>query len=162
MQELGARKIEAPWVFLFSCCLAAHAAGEPFFVGARQNYLANALSQHLAAYCRQYNDYGSVARDRDERNLNSLDFPDFLVEPDDGVKLPHPQPRGENAKKTDLLAIADYERESVDSVMGKLCGELRRGRKGDGRIQALKAYVDTVELYRQIYAVRDISNQKTR
>ncbi|KAK8012235.1 Ent-kaurene synthase [Apiospora marii] len=145
VQAVGAKKIEAPW---------------PFFVGARQNYLANALSQHLAAYCRQYNDYGSVTRDRDEGNLNSLDFPDFLVGPDDGVRLLHPQPRGETAKEVDLLAIADFERESVDSAMDKLGEELRRGWKGEEKFKALKAYVNTVELYRQIYVVRDISNQK--
>ncbi|KAK8095040.1 hypothetical protein PG997_001725 [Apiospora hydei] len=88
VQELGAKKIEAPWVFLVFCCLGAFSAGssggEPFFVGARQNYLANALSQHLAAYCRQYNDYGSVARDRAEENLNSLDFPEFSTSPRGG------------------------------------------------------------------------------
>ncbi|KAK8137398.1 hypothetical protein PG984_005338 [Apiospora sp. TS-2023a] len=166
VQEVGAKKIEAPWVFLFFGCLASQSpGGEPFFVGARQTYLANALSQHLAAYCRQYNDYGSVARDRAEGNLNSLDFPEFAEEDDDVgliLKLQQYQGQDDARKKADLLAIADIERECVDHVMGMLCEELRRGRKGDGKIRALKAYVDTVELYRQIYVVRDISKQKMR
>ncbi|KAK8038504.1 Copalyl diphosphate synthase [Apiospora rasikravindrae] len=178
VQEVGAKKIEAPWVFLVFCCLAASSSpGEPFFVGARQNYLANALSQHLAAYCRQYNDYGSVVRDRDDGNLNSLDFPEFSGSGSDVQSL-QPNPVATNGggmaaaavsrdndakKKADLLSIADYERECVDHVMGKLCEEMRRGgRKGDGKIKALNVYVDTGELYRQIYVVRDISNQKMR
>lgn len=32
---------------------------------------------HLGRMCRQYNDYGSLARDQEERNLNSLNFPEF-------------------------------------------------------------------------------------
>lgn len=27
--------------------------------------------------CRMYNDYGSVQRDKEERNLNSVDFEEF-------------------------------------------------------------------------------------
>lgn len=33
--------------------------------------------QALATMCRQYNDYGSIVQDRAEKNLNSVNFPDF-------------------------------------------------------------------------------------
>lgn len=47
--------------------------------GSRQNYLVDALAQHLATMCRQYNDYGSVSRDFSEGTLNSLHFADFAL-----------------------------------------------------------------------------------
>lgn len=40
-------------------------------------YTAQTLCMHLGRMCRQYNDYGSLARDQEERNLNSLNFPEF-------------------------------------------------------------------------------------
>ena len=51
--------------------------GGDCFVGAIQKYLAQVLVRHLAAMCRMYNDYGSIARDRAEQNDNSVNFPEF-------------------------------------------------------------------------------------
>ena len=44
----------------------------------RQQYLAQDLCRHLATMCRQNNDHGSVLRDQQEGNLNSVDFPEFI------------------------------------------------------------------------------------
>ncbi|KAF7909636.1 uncharacterized protein EAF01_003354 [Botrytis porri] len=39
-------------------------------------YLATELGRHLAVMCRMYNDYDSLARDKAEKNLNSVNFPE--------------------------------------------------------------------------------------
>ena len=39
--------------------------------------MAQDVARRLSTMCRMYNDYGSVARDRAEGNLNSLNFPEF-------------------------------------------------------------------------------------
>ncbi|KAI0395444.1 ent-kaurene synthase [Xylariaceae sp. FL0594] len=167
VQEVSSRDIQSPSIFLFFCCLLAP-AGQSFFVGVRQNYFAEALSQHLAALCRQYNDYGSASRDEAEGNLNSLNFPEFsqsgdeLQRQDKAAKASQTADsyiRDKAAMKADLLQIAEYERECLNSVSEKLRNELYQSRGGEWRFRALKVYIETVDLYGQIYVARDISNR---
>ena len=66
-----------PFVFTFYTCLIAPALGIECFPTAEQQYVAQDVARRLATMCRMYNDYGSVARDRAEGNLNSVDFPEF-------------------------------------------------------------------------------------
>ncbi|CAJ2510562.1 Uu.00g095310.m01.CDS01 [Anthostomella pinea] len=113
VQTTSANDTQSPVIFLLFSCLAAD-DGQPFFVGARQHYLANALSRHPASLCRLYNDYGSTARDLKEGNLNSLNFPEFHEtgharkdasnenEVQYGID-------DEKAMKADLFFIAEYE-----------------------------------------------------
>ena len=69
--------------FLFFCCLINRPLGQweedECFTTVRQKYLAQDVCAHLATMCRMYNDFGSVGRDREENNLNSIDFPDFCI-----------------------------------------------------------------------------------
>ncbi|KAI0409841.1 ent-kaurene synthase [Xylaria palmicola] len=158
VQETSAKSTQAPSTFLlFSCFVAPK--GEPFFIGARQNYLAEALSQHLAALCRQYNDYGSVKRDKAEGNLNSLNFPEFDQVVDGVQQSPASRTRDETVMKDDLLYIAEYERGCLNTVSQKLQHEFLRSRGGDSKFKALKVFIETVDLYGQIYVARDISNR---
>ncbi|KAF2967333.1 hypothetical protein GQX73_g6273 [Xylaria multiplex] len=146
VQDTSARSTQAPSTFLLFSC-------------ARQNYLADALSQHLAALCRQYNDYGSANRDQAEGNLNSLNFPEFDQAVNELDRSPVSRPRNETDMKTDLLFIAEYERECLNTVSKKLCEEFQRSRGGDAKIKALRVFIETVDLYGQIYVAKDISNR---
>ncbi|KAI0412420.1 ent-kaurene synthase [Xylaria grammica] len=159
VQETSAKDTQSPSTFLLFCCLTAP-TGEPFFVGARQNYLADALSQHLAALCRQYNDYGSARRDQAEGNLNSLNFPEFAQSVDRSQQdLAASPTKNEATMKADLLFIAEYERGCVRNVSAILCEELQRSRGGDWKFKALKVFIEMVDLYGQMYVARDMSNR---
>ncbi|RWA06352.1 hypothetical protein EKO27_g8753 [Xylaria grammica] len=159
VQETSAKDTQSPSTFLLFCCLAAP-TGEPFFVGARQNYLADALSQHLAALCRQYNDYGSARRDQAEGNLNSLNFPEFAQSVDRSQQDPAASPtKNEATMKAHLLSIAEYERGCVSNVSEMLREELQRSRGGDWKFKALQVFIETVDLYGQMYVARDMSNR---
>jgi hypothetical protein len=71
------------------------------------------MTRHLAVMCRQYNDYGSLVRDAEEGNLNSIDFAEFC-----GFANPNTEEhdRSYQIKKQDirqsqenLMALADME-----------------------------------------------------
>lgn len=152
MRMTAADNVQCPFIFLFFSCLAAP-PGRPFFSGARQHYISSALSRHLANLCRQYNDYGSVARDRAEDNLNSLDFPEFLEEVADK------KANKEDSMKSDLLSIAEYERECMNHAFMRLEAEMGHDKLGELKMNALRVYINTVDLYGQIYVAKDISNR---
>ena len=74
----ASKHISAPFSFAFYTCLIGSTLGngDSCFLSARQDYLAQDLSLHLAVMSRLYNDYASVPRDRAEKNLNSVNFPE--------------------------------------------------------------------------------------
>ena len=73
----SADNTSCPFAFTFYTCLIAPAPGIECFPTVEQQYVAQDVARRLAMLCRLYNDYGSVARDRAEGNLNSVDFPEF-------------------------------------------------------------------------------------
>lgn len=163
VRTTSADNTQAPSTFTFFSCLAAP-PGKSFFRGVRQHYVSSALSRHLANLCRQYNDYGSVARDRAEGNLNSIDFVEFHEiydrKVDNGVGNGTGAPtRDVDAMKADLISIAQYERECLDHAIGKLDTELRCEQDGRRKMETLSVFIDTTDLYGQIYVARDISNR---
>ena len=160
VRTTSADNTHCPFTFHFFTCLAAPAPGQAFFQGVRQHYLSNALCRHLANLCRQYNDYGSVTRDQAESNVNSLNFPEFH-EPCRSPRADgHVEVRDEETMKRDLFFIAEYERECMSGAMEKLEREMEVEEEGGGwRVRALRAFVDTVDLYGQIYVVRDLTNR---
>lgn len=58
-------------------CLVSRVHG--YFDRCQAQYYSASIARHLATMCRQYNDYGSIARDTEEANLNSLDFTECQV-----------------------------------------------------------------------------------
>jgi len=74
-RNTGANHTSCPYSFLFYLCLVSKPQQD--FANARQCYFLKDACRHLATMCRQYNDLGSVSRDQQERNLNSIDFPEF-------------------------------------------------------------------------------------
>lgn len=90
-------------------------------VGAMQKYLAQVLVRHLATMFRMYNDYGSIARDRVERNVNSVNFPEFHEEAQNADKEV-----SEEGIKQSLFEIAEYEIECLGLAKGEteeICAE---------------------------------------
>lgn len=98
--------------------------------------------------CRQYNDYGSIQRDRVEKNLNSINFPEFHSKQTSG-SFDHEVANSE--LKTTLFEVAEFERGCLLSTMGKLLPRIP-SRVAD----TLKLFVGVTDLYGQIYVARDI------
>ena len=142
VRSTSADHTSCPYSFRFLGCLVACPGRAPF-EGARQLYLAEDMCRHLATLCRQYNDYGSIVRDRAERNLNSVNFPEF-----DGGS--------EQKRKDDLMWLAEYEREMCVRALERLTTEMGL----DARMKRiLRTFVDVTDLYGQIYVARDIASR---
>jgi hypothetical protein len=124
--------------------------------------------------CRQYNDYGSVARDREEKNLNSLDFEEFRsfnqsggpVDDSNAVAKTSGASNGHSAlvladetkdeAKGELMAIAEFERLSMELAFGKL-GSVVEDTKV---MRKLKVFVDVTDTFGQMYVQKDFSSRK--
>lgn len=123
--------------------LLAPKAGKECFRGAVQKYLFQDLGRHLAIVSRQYNDLGSVARDRDEGNLNSLDFLEF-----------HENKQKNDQAGAELLRIATYERDCIELVVQKLKREV-----DSGTAKAIEAFVNATDLFGQVYVMKDLGTR---
>ena len=121
--------------------------------------MAKDLCRRLAAMCRQYNDYGSIVRDRAEVNLNSVNFPEFHEGgsedggEEDGKRGREGVEEREEKIKEDLFFVAEYEREGLKLAVGKLEEML------GGTTRAWKLFVDVTDLYGQIYVAKDIASR---
>ncbi|KAK8855281.1 BcDTC1 diterpene cyclase [Apiospora arundinis] len=99
-----------------------------------------------------YNDHGSLVRDAEECNLNSINFAEsssfasygggeevvieekgakaaelVVEEEEEGRKL-KPSSSSSSSAKSELLWIAEYERRGLDTAMSLLASELGRAR----------------------------------
>ena len=127
--------------------------------------------------CRQYNDFGSMARDHAEGNLNSVDFAEFSSEREldrqskdtpyldikgrvNDVGVTGEEGRGpaadtqESRKKEDLFWLAEYERQCLDLAMQKLEAEV-----GAEAMNAVRLFVNVTDLCGQIYVSKDVTNR---
>lgn len=179
VRSTSAAHTSCPYSFAFVACLISSGRGaqsddedddgdddggrrrrrRPCFVGAWQKYLAADLVMHLATMCRQYNDYGSIVRDRAERNVNSVNFPEFheglgLYEANGGEESERGGEQGEDEIRTTLFEIAQYERECVRIARQRLEGMVSRPVRS-----VLGLFVDVTDLYGQIYVARDIASR---
>ncbi|KAL8713321.1 MAG: hypothetical protein Q9220_002520 [cf. Caloplaca sp. 1 TL-2023] len=164
VRTTSADHTSCPYSFAYLSCLLGGAANiqrqafaseddpasspQSCFPTAKSKYYSQALCRHLATMCRQYNDYGSVARDRAEVNLNSVNFPEFRHEDQ------------EETLKKEVLELAEFEREGVVLAQKKLGKELdAEGKIMKGVKDAVGVFVDVTDLYGQIYVVRDIASR---
>ena len=163
VRTTSADHTSCPYSFSFvSCLLSAMNGGHECFSTVSEKYLASAMCRHLATMCRMYNDFGSVARDKAECNLNSINFPEF--ETISGTGLPV---NAKDAKKTALFELAEYERSCLDEALRRLSE--KSGGSRDSRsfetetvkerhIAIWRMFCDVTDLYGQIYVVRDIAS----
>ncbi|KAI1373133.1 Ent-kaurene synthase [Hypoxylon crocopeplum] len=145
VRSTSADHTSCPFSFVFFNCLISSTHGDILGRRAKTAYLVEDACRHLASLCRMYNDYGSLARDRDETNLNSVNFPEFATE-------------GAEAAKAELMSIAEYERRGLDVALGELEGELLES-GGTRWMDAVRLFVNVTDLYGQIYVVKDIATR---
>jgi hypothetical protein len=147
VRTTSADHTSCPYSFVFFLCLIGE-GGRRSDMSTPQRYALEDGCRHLAAMCRQYNDLGSVLRDQEEKNLNSVNFPEFAIERTDaGATVEELTLR----KKRDLLDVAEYERRCLGHVMKELEPSL------DARVMGhLELFIQVTDLYGQIYVVRDI------
>ena len=193
LQATGADDTSCPFSFLFFLALAADSyplnGASISRRGARIEYLLTAVSRHLAAMCRQYNDYGSLQRDREEGNVNSLDFAEFSNtnrcvvsartngENSNGAATSK-TPTGEHREgavdsntdadvelesKAELLSIAQYERECMELALKGL-EEARSSENGVGSIserelRSLRAFVNVTDAFGKPYVQKDLASR---
>ena len=154
----SAEHTSCPYSFAYVACLTSIGSSD-CFNGAYSKYLAQDLCSHLAVMCRQYNDYGSIKRDREERNLNSVNFPEFHAVKEDETQRQQtdldesPKAKEDEIKRT-LFEIAEYERDCMMKAMQRL----------EERVPArvanmLALFVGVTDLYGQIYVARDIASR---
>lgn len=132
-------------IFSLDCFgqLLAPKVGKECFRGAVQKYLFQDLGRYLASVSRQYNDLGSVSHDRDEGNLNSLDFSEF-----------HENKQKNDQAGAELLRITTYERDCIELVVQKLRREV-----DSGRVKAIEALVIATDLFGQVYVMKDLGTR---
>ncbi|OTB17444.1 hypothetical protein K445DRAFT_310851 [Daldinia sp. EC12] len=152
VHSTSADHTSCPFSFVFFQCLLFPIHGDVAGRSAKTAYLVEDACRHLASLCRMYNDYGSLARDTDESNLNSLNFPEFA-----GFAK-----NEEQQAKAQLMNIAEYERRCLDVALSELENEILGGNGGSkGKwMGAIKLFVNVTDLYGQIYVVKDIATRK--
>jgi hypothetical protein len=131
-----------PFAFAFFLCLLGPGDGKDCLLSAEAKYVAEDVSRHLASLCRLYNDYGSVARDREEDNLNSIQFPEFA---EDGGKT-------DEVLKEQLFIIAEYERRCLEHSLV----ELQKLVSAEV-FSAIKVFCSTADMYGQMYVLKDLT-----
>jgi hypothetical protein len=191
LHTLGARDTSCPFLFAYFRCLVRfhleEEMGDVKKVDERagnkddnvevfeQEYLLESLRGSLAALCRIYNDFGSVKRDRDEGNLNSVDFffaliasssfcasatPATLAPTTNGNKVngngatEHKQDDSEFEAERALWAVARLERENLDRCLERL-----EKLMAPGMLKVLRVFVDVTDLFGQIYVAEDIGSR---
>lgn len=159
----GAGHISGPfaWAF-FACCMSGspnlrNGQGDCFRTP-RQKLIAHGMNAHYGAFCRLYNDYGSVARDAAEGNLNSLNFPEFFAEGNAGDK--GEEGDDDQRAKGLLLEAARYERECALGRAELLYRELEEweGKVGRKLADRIRVYVGAGEQFSDMYLTRDVTN----
>ncbi|CAG8952563.1 hypothetical protein HYFRA_00009669 [Hymenoscyphus fraxineus] len=99
-----------------------------FLASVRQKYPFEDVCRHLARITRLFNDYGSAERDKIERIVNSVNFPEFQLEAQGKINDEYDEcndPRRIAMRKQefvrgDLFWIASYERKCMYSALAEL------------------------------------------
>ncbi|KAF2477643.1 Ent-kaurene synthase, partial [Lindgomyces ingoldianus] len=148
VRTTSADHTSCPYSFVFYLCLISE-SGQHIISNMHQRYALEDACHHLATMCRQYNDFGSVVRDQEEKNLNSVNFPEF------NTSIPKGQIMSATdlteQRKRDLLIVAEYERRCLTRVVGELEESL-----DVAVMKKLKLFIQVTDLYGQIYVARDI------
>ncbi|KAK8002567.1 hypothetical protein PG989_002286 [Apiospora arundinis] len=130
-----------------------------------------------------YNDHGSLVRDAEECNLNSINFAEsssfasygggeevvieekgakaaeLVVEEEEEERKLKPSSSSSSAK-SELLWIAEYERRGLDAAKSLLASEL--GGAQSHLMRAFRMFVDVTDLYGQLYVLMDVGARTQR
>lgn len=165
--------IACPITFGFVTCLVPYLVGNPqvervlssaqceddaaleksdaSFDSVEAKYYADDLCRHITNVTRIYNDCGSVARDAAEKNLNSVNFPEFAL-------------TASGSEKLALCALGEYERACCQVAFAQLQTAMLRTAATSAeraqkrrRLDVWQVFLNTADLYGQIYVVRDFT-----
>lgn len=143
VRTTSANHTSCPYSFaLVTCFFGQH---KDFFPTSTEKYLAQAVCRHLATLCRLYNDYGSLARDRVEKNLNSVNFPEFHAPK---------SPEGDDQLQKQLFSIAAFERKCLELTLAELSQVT-----SDLDKQVIEVFCNVTDMFGQIYVKKDIASR---
>lgn len=151
----GGSHVACAYSLAFSNCLVSAnlGSGKEVYPTIVQKYLATAVARHLTTTCRMYNDFGSILRDINERNVNSMHFPEFL-----GCA-------GVEDKKQFLAQLGEYEHKCFNQALDQLDEECRgtlrvtsRYAVDSRKLSILRLFCDVTDLYDQLYVLKDLSS----
>lgn len=164
-----------PYAFAFIGCLLSSSLGrgKECFPRVCQKYFANAACRHLSTMCRMYNDDGLVTHDSEERNLNSVDFPECEMAKGFSPSSPmscsdcFSPTRHVTGRKEALFKLAQYERQCLNEALSRLEEETKVlflpglssvVRNVETRKMAIcRMFCDVTDLYGEIYVVKNIA-----
>lgn len=162
---LGGGHIAATFALTWvSACLGSKLRGpnRDCFSTVKQKCMVWNLNSHSAKQLRMFNDYGSITRDADEKNLNSMNFPEFFGAGDTAwlhAESDTSDEFGITQRKAILRDVAEYERERTDDEMRGLEKELRKeGRVGEKIAEWLGLYFAGGDQFSDMYLFRDVTN----
>ena len=165
LHTVGGGHIGAPIGLAFFACITGsrvRGKGKDCFSSVQQKLMAWNCNMHAAKQLRMYNDYGSVARDAEENNLNSVDFPEFFGDGDEARDFLGGQIDanfGLMQTKQTLLAAAEYERRHTNIELDELYKELEaEGAAGKKIADWLGVYYAGGDQFSDMYLVRDVTN----
>ena len=150
VHTVGAGHVSAHFAFAFATCSIGGSlrGGADCFSHVKQKLTAYNLTAHYGAFTRMYNDYGSMIRDAEEHNLNSINFPEFFANGLDS-----------DSAKQAFLSAARYERQCAMDAAADLYKDLEsEGSVGKGVADRLRVLIGTGEQFSDLYVMRDISN----
>lgn len=171
-RSTGADHTSCPFSFRFFMCLISKPNQvQSCFESAQAQYFSSSVTRHLATMCRQYNDYGSIMRDAEENNLNSVDFAEFQAGAWKGESVKPELARegsrngerslwtsGLRSARESLMAIAEFERKLMELSFRAL----KEVVSSPEAIEGLKVLIDVTDLFGQLYVAKDIASRKRK
>lgn len=162
VHTVGAGHISAPISLSMAACYMGSWVrhGQRGWSSMMQQMVAYETNIHVAAYCRIYNDYGSVTRDVVECNLNSVNFPEFWTNsagrPTDGEQ----NPVALQEMKSTLLELGKHERRMAEFAADQFYQTLQDEGTTAGKAiaSAMRVYFRSGELFSDMYLTRDVTN----
>ena|SRR2546423_1927279 len=154
-----AAHFKCPYAYELLLCFLSDGSGNDTFPTAEQKYYSAAANRHLSTLCRMENDFGSATRDRVERNLNFIDFPEFFDQGGASFTSTFTSKEArslEAEQKAQLLRLAQYERESYRDALRRLDELVAGDRKAMRKMQRLRVMTNVTDSWGQMYVVRDL------
>jgi hypothetical protein len=153
---------QCPYAFeLALCFLSSFSGGEDMFSTAEGKYYSSYAKRHLSTLCRMENDYGSVTRDRCERQVNSVDFPEFFppeTRMGNGLDV-NSAKKLEKEQKAILLKVAQYERESYNDALRRMDKLVEGDAKRVRLMQLLRVMTNVTDSWGQMVTQPSFSDE---